>query len=353
MQHVCSVAIFVCSFVGIFQERVSPVSVVSWGSAGAVLGWALWDFWVGQEEAIKSLRDSTTSGYGSNIPSSASSTVSSTSVAIPIPVKETQAVGLGLTLQAGENTSRHGSHSHGSHSRSSSATSSHSVTSAPSPPSLNHANGTSTLAAFSYYPPYNAPASPFSPRNQQRLSTLKSAILIYCALLGLSPILKSLTKSTSSDSIWAMSTWLMCIHVFSFDYGGSVGVKSVLPFFHHYSSTTARFRTDENDAMQIPSLPLDKRRSNGLHSPRLPPPFHNPCLLLNPFLYFRLWPLPCLPPPSPPCFLVIPSHAYCISCYRCWRGNGRHACRQRCEMESCAYWSGIVGLWDVSGDGGM
>ena len=204
---------------------MSPVSVVSWGSAGAVLGWALWDFWVGQEEAIKSLRDNTTSGYGSTIPSSASSTVSSTSGALPIPIKEIQGIGLGLTLQAGEITSRHGGHSHQSHSRSSSATSGHSVTSAPSPPTSNYPNGASTHAAFSYYPPYNAPASPFSPRNQQRLSTLKSAVLIYCALLGLSPILKSLTKSTSSDSIWAISTWLMCIHVFFFDYGGSVGVK--------------------------------------------------------------------------------------------------------------------------------
>ncbi|KAF2089874.1 phosphatidylinositol N-acetylglucosaminyltransferase, partial [Saccharata proteae CBS 121410] len=69
------------------------------------------------------------------------------------------------------------------------------------------------------------PVSSLSPRNQQRLATLKSAILIYCALLGLSPILKSLTKSTTSDSIWAMSTWLMCINVFFFDYGGAVGAK--------------------------------------------------------------------------------------------------------------------------------
>ena len=69
--------------------------------------------------------------------------------------------------------------------------------------------------------------SPISPRFwaqdrlQQRLSTAKSAILIYTALLGLSPILKSLTESTSKDSIWALSTWLMLLHVFFFDYGGS------------------------------------------------------------------------------------------------------------------------------------
>jgi len=69
------------------------------------------------------------------------------------------------------------------------------------------------------------PSSRLSLRNQQRLATVKSAVLIYCAVLGLSPILKSLTKSTSSDSIWAISCWLMCINVFFFDYGGGVEAK--------------------------------------------------------------------------------------------------------------------------------
>ncbi|TKA65887.1 hypothetical protein B0A49_10218, partial [Cryomyces minteri] len=90
-----------------------------------------------------------------------------------------------------------------------------------------HATGAATFANYAYYPPYGGQASSFSPRNQQRLATAKSAILIYCALLGLSPILKSLTKSTSSDSIWAISVWLMCINVFFFDYGGGVGAKLV------------------------------------------------------------------------------------------------------------------------------
>ena len=84
---------------------------------------------------------------------------------------------------------------------------------------------TSTFSNYNYIPPYNAPSSVLSPRNQQRLATAKSAILIYSALLGLSPILKSLTKSTSKDSIWAMSTWLMLMNVFFFDYGSGVGVK--------------------------------------------------------------------------------------------------------------------------------
>jgi phosphatidylinositol N-acetylglucosaminyltransferase subunit C len=59
-----------------------------------------------------------------------------------------------------------------------------------------------------------------SPRVQSRLKTVKSALLIYFTLLGLSPILKSLTRSTSSDSIWALATWLLIINIFFFDYGG-------------------------------------------------------------------------------------------------------------------------------------
>ena len=57
-----------------------------------------------------------------------------------------------------------------------------------------------------------------SPRAKQRLATAKSAVLIYAALLGLSPSLKSLTRSTTSDSIWALSTWLLMMNVAFFDY---------------------------------------------------------------------------------------------------------------------------------------
>jgi hypothetical protein len=62
-------------------------------------------------------------------------------------------------------------------------------------------------------------------RVQQRLATAKSALLIYAALLGLSPILKSLTRSTTSDSIWALSTWLLLMNVAFFDYGGDTGAR--------------------------------------------------------------------------------------------------------------------------------
>lgn len=64
-----------------------------------------------------------------------------------------------------------------------------------------------------------------SHRTQRRLATAKSAALIYAALLGLSPILKSLTRSTTSDSIWALSTWLLLMNVAFFDYSGGPGTQ--------------------------------------------------------------------------------------------------------------------------------
>ncbi|KAF1841410.1 phosphatidylinositol N-acetylglucosaminyltransferas-like protein subunit C [Cucurbitaria berberidis CBS 394.84] len=79
-------------------------------------------------------------------------------------------------------------------------------------------------------PPHTAgetSTSSLSPRTEQRLATAKSAVLIYAALLGLSPILKSLTRSTTSDSIWALSTWLLMINVAFFDYSG--GSEAHLP----------------------------------------------------------------------------------------------------------------------------
>lgn len=192
------------------------MSVVSWGSFGTVLGWVLWDWWVGQQEAASALAESNME-HGDD--GSSASSVTSSVNAVGSYGKEGLGLGLGLTLSTSNLAPRQG------HSHSASATSLHSNNSVASPVMPGHPTGAANFANYSYYPPYGAPASPFSPRNQQRLATAKSAILIYCALLGLSPILKSLTKSTTSDSIWAMSCWLMCINVFFFDYGGGVGVK--------------------------------------------------------------------------------------------------------------------------------
>lgn len=217
MQHICAVAIFVCCFVGIYQERISPLSVVGWGSAGTVLGWIMWDFWVGQAAAKANpefLPPAPTDLSTSEAGSGTSSTMGSTTPSFQ--GKEPQGIGLGLSLTTTNLPSIR------SHSHSHSLTSIPSASSAPSPTLSSHPNGNFSTQLQAQY--HNA-SSPFSSRNQQRLSTAKSAVLIYCALLGLSPILKSLTKSTTSDSIWAMSSWLMLINIFFFDYGGGVGVK--------------------------------------------------------------------------------------------------------------------------------
>ena len=194
---------------------------MSWGSAGTILGWILWDSWFGKDEAAKSLFENTVLHNNSSTIMEEGSSVSSLASynSNVMGASERTPSGLGLSL------STTNLHSRQLHSRNLSTTSLPSASSVPSPITTGHPTGSSHFANYSYYPPYNAPASPFSLRNQQRLATAKSAILIYCALLGLSPILKSLTKSTTSDSIWAISCWLMGINVFFFDYGGGVGVK--------------------------------------------------------------------------------------------------------------------------------
>lgn len=113
----------------------------------------------------------------------------------------------------------------GGHAHSLSQTSMNSASSGPSPTLSSPSIATATFPNHNHSFAYPPSSSTLSPRNLQRLSTAKSAILIYCALLGLSPILKSLTKSTSPDSIWAMSCWLILTNIFFFDYGGGVGVK--------------------------------------------------------------------------------------------------------------------------------
>jgi len=201
--------VFICCFSGIIQEKVSPITIVSIGTIGTVLGWVLWDMWVGEEqaEAMKvalaekdysetlsrsisqkdlaglSLRLTNSNGSLPRIPSNLSMRTSLQSARLhPIPEP------LSEVPTTGQNT--------------------------PKQVSVNH-----------NYPAYIDPNSRWSPRTQQRLATAKSAILIYCALLGLSPILKSLTRSTASDSIWAISFWLMCTNVVFFDYGHGPGAN--------------------------------------------------------------------------------------------------------------------------------
>lgn len=223
VQHVCSVVIFVCCFVGIFQGRISPVSVVGCGSIGTVLGWVLWDAWVWNEKdgatTAARLSDSIEVDDGS----SASSTTSHTPATGPQTNTAGNVHGLGLDLPQSGTELYFRRRSTGM-----SVGSFHSVVPSTSlqsgqPSSFPLGDGTPSLA----------------PRNRQRIATIKSALLIYCALLGLSPILKSLTKSTASDSIWALSCWLMIINIFSFDYGSGEGQADATKFPASLSTNAA------------------------------------------------------------------------------------------------------------------
>lgn len=63
-------------------------------------------------------------------------------------------------------------------------------------------------------------------------TSLKSSALVLCTLLALSPVLKSLTLSTSSDSIWALACWLVFANILFKDYSsrsdGGASTRSVL-----------------------------------------------------------------------------------------------------------------------------
>lgn len=205
------------------------MTVVGLGTLSTVLGWAAWDRWVGQEQqSVPRPEQLLATSDGPPATGSIAGSVKA----------ESKTQGLGLGLSTLPHSPRH--------SHSTSASSTHSQISASSPTAVQP-NSPSTFATYNHVAPYGSKSS-FSPRNQQRLATAKSAVLIYCALLGLSPILKSLTRSTSSDSIWALSSWLMIINVFFFDYGGNVGVK-----FQASLSTNAALMASTVLASRLPS----------------------------------------------------------------------------------------------------
>lgn len=222
-QHVCSVAVFICCFAGIYQDRISPISVVGVASLATVLGWALWDYWMGQteQEERDELKERRKSGV--DVIDDGISTGSDASFPIANGngnVSGRRGLGLTLsTLSLRDHSLKLGSRSVPSHSHSLSVNSYHSV----SPISPLPDSGSEGPASQSPTSPYayhsgTTLSQSLSPRTQSRLKTLKSALLIYFTLLGLSPILKSLTRSTSSDSIWALATWLLIINIFFFDY---------------------------------------------------------------------------------------------------------------------------------------
>jgi len=50
------------------------------------------------------------------------------------------------------------------------------------------------------------------------LKALKSSIMMFLALMALSPVLRTLTAATSSDSIWALAAILFIINALLADY---------------------------------------------------------------------------------------------------------------------------------------
>jgi phosphatidylinositol glycan class C protein len=243
VQHVCSVVIFVCCFIAIHQEpaRVSPQTVVGWATLGTVAGWVVLDYWQSQEEADAAAATEAHRGSGENDEADKeSSSPASDAASFGMPFKE-QHIPLAATPTGQYSIP---------HSRN---------------PSLNSVGGMSSTAQspvvategsnFNSVPPsptyggaWNAQPSTLSTRIKERLATIKSAILIYCSLLGLSPILKSLTKSTSSDSIWAISSWLMLLNVMTFDYGAGPEAKFPAPL-----STNAALMASTVLASRLPT----------------------------------------------------------------------------------------------------
>lgn len=73
-------------------------------------------------------------------------------------------------------------------------------------------------------------------------TTLKSSLLIFFTLLALSPVLKSLTRSTSSDSIWALACWFCVANICFNDY-------SSLSFASSSSSTELKSILSTNFAL--------------------------------------------------------------------------------------------------------
>lgn len=269
MQHVCTVIIFVVCFVGIHQQRVSPVAVVGWGSIATSVGWFLWDWWVGKEsendgtEGLHRTRSieprhyrrssrvpdekrtsvgGSGSGSGSGgqcdetvtVPQTVAGTASSSTSTVPSAESSTTNL-LSPPAQlhcAGTDTGSTDLLSTKPYSTSASSLISATSQASATGTAMTTTNRTPSHRTSSPTDPTTAPLRhrPSSPlrggRAHLRMNTIKSAILIYSTLLGLSPILKSLTRSTSSDSIWAMSFWLLSLNIFSFDYSGAwVGVN--------------------------------------------------------------------------------------------------------------------------------
>ncbi|KAF8973943.1 phosphatidylinositol N-acetylglucosaminyltransferase subunit C [Flammula alnicola] len=78
----------------------------------------------------------------------------------------------------------------------------------------------SVLCFFIGYATWNAldGKGDSSDRHSNHLKTLKSSIMMFLALMSLSPVLRTLTAATSSDSIWALAAVLFILNALLADY---------------------------------------------------------------------------------------------------------------------------------------
>ncbi|KAI0476133.1 phosphatidylinositol N-acetylglucosaminyltransferase-domain-containing protein [Xylariaceae sp. FL0804] len=265
LQQVCSVTVFVVCFVGIFQERVSPVAVVGWGSCATCVGWLLWDAWVAgdadaEDEVLQRRRSNRSRAAAARdsqtplpppplppLPGAARRERPHSVSVVPPSSASSSVTNLAAVERAYPQLAMR-------QSQSASATSLQSGGSQGSSSNNNAARNSSDYSAeelllLRQQHPHQRPLSPLrGGRSNLRLGTVKSAILIYFTLLGLSPILKSLTRSTSSDSIWAMSFWLLAVNIFFYDYSGGVAAK-----FPASLSTNAALMASTVLASRLPS----------------------------------------------------------------------------------------------------
>jgi phosphatidylinositol glycan class C protein len=203
------------------------------------MGWILWDNWIWMEQTEPFQGANGEIGDDDSSSSSMTSTPNpSGNDTQPNGTKENRIHGLGLTM-AGNESKEHLPQR------------SPELNGMLDPSQAGASTTASTAVAGGDEPRDIDRSSLFSSRNRQRLSTVKSAFLIYFSLLGLSPILKSLTKSTASDSIWAMGCWLLIMNIFSFDYGSGEGAGATK--FPASLSTNAAVMASTVLASRLPS----------------------------------------------------------------------------------------------------
>ncbi|KAK6341816.1 hypothetical protein TWF730_001305 [Orbilia blumenaviensis] len=245
IQHISTVVVFVCAFIAISVGKVQPGYVAGASTILTILGWLVWDDWNEEEQNLltKAQQAAPSASRGENIRESES--VNRSGKLKPENIREMTGSPNLAGLRAGEpkssavrsvslspKKSDQRSNLRPSVDNTRSTTSSKAGSDTLKPNGQHGKPLARSLTAPVYSSSINTPTRPPSPppppsRANRRLSTLKSALLIYSTLLGLSPILKSLTRTTTSDSIWALSSWLFLVNLLCFDYGLSEGDTEV------------------------------------------------------------------------------------------------------------------------------